>query len=322
MRRRFDKNIVTNIIKYKGSKSRNKLKGALEKNSDLVKKIDEMNTEMNNSNNKMNKKYKSRENKKNKKSVESVKSIKSAISLDGEIEIIKDNAKKNNNVKNDDSNKVKSRQIKSKSKDKTNNISDLSDEITPKTIHFTHPDKKNLINQFKPNLTPRQIFLLGSFGGNYWRPIFSGVLKKNLSNQHLKYKSIFNPHTNKTENFFEGIDDNLLTRDTPDIKLNKYGVHAGTSLEDWEQKDWIKAQDPYGWVQWYFEFYCGRRSDDDDRQIRRWLNFSGPNGRFYRRLVNMIIEKGKTYDDYSVSPIIRQSLQHWGYQITASDIEK
>ena len=33
--------------------------------------------------------------------------------------------------------------------------------------------------EFQPNLTPREIFTRGSFGGGYWRPINSGVLKKN-----------------------------------------------------------------------------------------------------------------------------------------------
>ena len=33
---------------------------------------------------------------------------------------------------------------------------------------------------FQPNLTPREIFKLGSFGGTYWRPIYSAVTKKTL----------------------------------------------------------------------------------------------------------------------------------------------
>ena len=32
--------------------------------------------------------------------------------------------------------------------------------------------------QFRPNLTPKEIFDLGSFGGTYWRPIFSSITKK------------------------------------------------------------------------------------------------------------------------------------------------
>ena len=43
-------------------------------------------------------------------------------------------------------------------------------------IHFQdRPD-------FRPNLTPSEMFKLGSFGGTYWRPIYSGVLNKNLKN--------------------------------------------------------------------------------------------------------------------------------------------
>ena len=41
-----------------------------------------------------------------------------------------------------------------------------------KTIKFEDfPD-------FKPNLSPKEIFQLGSFGGTYWRPIYSSVTKK------------------------------------------------------------------------------------------------------------------------------------------------
>ena len=41
--------------------------------------------------------------------------------------------------------------------------------------------------EFKPNLTPKEIFRLGSFGGTYWRPIYSSIIDKNLKNQHKKF---------------------------------------------------------------------------------------------------------------------------------------
>jgi len=31
---------------------------------------------------------------------------------------------------------------------------------------------------FTPNLRPQEIFEMGSFGGTYWRPIYSSILKK------------------------------------------------------------------------------------------------------------------------------------------------
>ena len=38
---------------------------------------------------------------------------------------------------------------------------------------------------FRPNLSPIQIFELGSFGGSYWRSIYSNITEKNYSKMHL-----------------------------------------------------------------------------------------------------------------------------------------
>ena len=81
------------------------------------------------------------------------------------------------------------------------------------------------------------------------------------------------------------------------------------------------AQDPYGRFQWYCRFYRGRRTSDDERQIGRWLKLAGPNGRFKKRLINMIKKKNTSYDDEKVSPVIRQVLLHWGYQLTNKDLK-
>ena len=164
---------------------------------------------------------------------------------------------------------------------------------------------------FKPNLTPKEIFRLGSFGGTYWREIYSCVTKKCYKNKHKKYPS----------HWWKNIPTAWLTTEWEnyDKKINQYKVKVGTTLEFWEEKEWITENHPYGWVQWYCDFYMGKRSDDDEWQIKRWINTAGPRSRFRRALINLIKKHKAKYNDYKISPKIRQTLQHWGYKLTSRD---
>lgn len=175
----------------------------------------------------------------------------------------------------------------------------------PKTIHFDdYPD-------FTPNLTPQQMFQLGSFGGTYWRPIYSKTNKRNYKNVHKKYP----------KSWWRGIPEDHLSSPDYDTQKNKYGVKVGLSLEYWEAKKWMHPKHPYGWVHWYCDFYQGKRSEDDERQIQRWKGLAGPKGRFMRFLVTQILKKNSEYNDETVSPKIRQVLQHWGYVLTKTDFD-
>lgn len=168
--------------------------------------------------------------------------------------------------------------------------------------------------EFNPNLSPSEIFKLGSFGGTYWRPIYSRVTKKHYKNQHKKYPA----------SWWSGLSDKQLTSawGDYDVSLNKYGKKVGTTLQFWEDKNWINASHPYGWIQWYCDFFTGKRSEDDNRQIDRWMGLASKNGRFRKWLVTQIKNKNGDYDDYHISPAIRQTLQHWGYVLTQDDYEK
>jgi 8-oxo-dGTP pyrophosphatase MutT (NUDIX family) len=44
------------------------------------------------------------------------------------------------------------------------------------------------------------------------------------------------------------------------------------SMKEWPEH-WINKQDPLGWLQWYDRYSGGRRTDDDDRQMKRWKSF-------------------------------------------------
>ena len=101
-----------------------------------------------------------------------------------------------------------------------------------------------------------------------------------------------------------------------DVNVDKYGVKWGTSLRFWENKGWINKIDPYGWFQWYFRYWSGRRLKDDKRQIYRLKKIVS---RFRCKLVKRSRDVGSKLDDYSISPKIRQLLLHWGYELTEKD---
>jgi len=168
--------------------------------------------------------------------------------------------------------------------------------------------------EFTPNLSPKEMFQLGSFGGTYWRPIYSSVTNK-------YYEYIYKDYP---EDWWDGLitlNSNKLTLswDEYDTSINNYSVKVGQTLEEWEEKDWITKYHPYGWVHWYCDFFIGERCPDDKRQIDRWLKLAGKNGRFRKWLITLVLKKKTTWDNLTVSPKIRQTLQHWGYRLNKKD---
>ena len=161
--------------------------------------------------------------------------------------------------------------------------------------------------KFKPNKKSSEIINEGAFGGTYFRDIYSGVNGKWYRNSWKEFDFLRSKELDKkyyASNYY-------------DVGVNKYGVKCGTSLRFRENKGWINDQDPYGCFQWYCRYYLGRRSGDDERQIKRWIEIFN---RFKGILVKMTKDKGAKFDDYSVPPEIRQILLYWGYEIVESDV--
>lgn len=164
-----------------------------------------------------------------------------------------------------------------------------------------------------PNMTPKEVLQAGSFGGTYFRPIKSSVTGESHSGVWKELPS----------DWLEGLNiGRQISSTTYHTDVNTYGVKCGGSLEMWESSGWIDKQDPYGWFQWYCRYYLGRRTADDDRQISRWAKCTGVKGRWRNNLISKCVRSGCAFDNHAVSPVVRQTLQHWGYRLTEADFKK
>ena len=145
--------------------------------------------------------------------------------------------------------------------------------------HLTEPVGENFDPDFKPELIPKQMLELGVFGGKYMT---------DCKNEFPKY-------------WFKNA---KLSPEVNNPKLNYFGVDASQPLSVWQKKGWINSQDPRGWFQWYCRYFMGRRTRDDERQIKRW--------KVMKRHIAQIKKNCKTRD-LTCRRRQRQALLHWAY---------
>ena len=105
--------------------------------------------------------------------------------------------------------------------------------------------------------TPVEVIKEGAFGITYFRDIYSSVNGKWYRNSWKEFDEL------------KDIGQKYYCSNCYDVSVNKYGVKCGTSLRFWKNKWWINEIDPYGWFQWYFRYWLGKRSSHDERQINR-----------------------------------------------------
>ena len=175
---------------------------------------------------------------------------------------------------------------------------------------FQFPD----FPDFRPNLSPEEVLRAGAFGGTYFRSITSTVAK-------CRFPATV--HREFPPSWFAGIDTSrLVTAAQYDASVNRYEVKSGNDLAFWEGKGWMRPCDPYGWFQWYCRFWLGRRVEDDARQVSRWVKAIGPKGRWRTFLVGQCVRASKEWNDATASPVTRQTLLHWGYELTETEFER
>jgi len=182
-----------------------------------------------------------------------------------------------------------------------------------------HPTKGHLVFKdrpdFTPNLTPAQVIRAGTWGGCYFHP--------RGGKPGIRGPCDIDANEFPRE-WFEGLAPREYRNRRYACETNMYGVKAGQTQQYWEENGWIDARDPRGWFHWYCRFYLGRRLKDgeDDRQISRWKGVCGDKGRWKRNLINKIIDRNARFDDSIVSPVVRQTLLHWAYEVTPEDVTR
>ncbi|KAI0377096.1 hypothetical protein F5Y04DRAFT_191164 [Hypomontagnella monticulosa] len=178
---------------------------------------------------------------------------------------------------------------------------------------------------FTPNKSPEDIIREGSFGGTYWRPLYSRHLRTTISDDWRELPA----------SWTSGLDvEKFLTSATYDPEINKYGVACGQTIEEWEAAGWIVHEyDVRGWFQWYCRFWLGRRCADDDRQISRWKRCVGETGRWRRTLLKKYVQMGirsatDEGDDAAderigdVSPVVHQTCHHWAWEVRQDALDR
>lgn len=147
------------------------------------------------------------------------------------------------------------------------------------TYLLTEPVGRNFDDGFEPQLTPAQCLELGIFGGKY------------MTDCRDEFPASWFRRAK-------------LSPERRDAKLNFFGVNASQPLAVWRKNGWIHPEDPRGWFQWYCRYYMGRRSIDDERQIRRWRQMT-------RHVAQ--IRQGCERRDLDCRRRQRQALLHWAY---------
>ena len=156
----------------------------------------------------------------------------------------------------------------------------VNDKMQSNYIYYlAEPIGCNFDSEFNPDLSPKQMLVMGVFGGKY------------MTDCQDEF-----PH-----DWFEKA---RLSPQKKDINLNFFKVDASQSLKEWQKKSWIHPQDPRGWFQWYCRYYMGRRTTDDQRQIKRWKAMN-------RHLAQ--VKKNCLSGDLDCRKKQRQALLHWAY---------
>ena len=156
--------------------------------------------------------------------------------------------------------------------------------------------------EFQPMLTPKEMLEKGIFGGTYFAELID--------------------HRYFPEDWFKKLDASYYFSTNYLTQVNHFKIKSGQSQKEWEDAGWIHKDDPRGWFEWYCKYFMGRRHEDDERQIKRWIAFCGPSGRWRSIIYGKIhASQANIKESKDISRRIQQSLLHWSYVVNEDDYQ-
>lgn len=91
--------------------------------------------------------------------------------------------------------------------------------------------------------------------------------------------------------------------DDQDPRSNNFFL-TRASMKKWKDS-WIDPSAPGGWYEWYQKYHSGVRSEDDERQIKRWRSFKA-------RHLAQLERADPSLSNLYIQPKRRQALLNWG----------
>ncbi|MGH0161698.1 UNVERIFIED_CONTAM: hypothetical protein FKN15_041401 [Acipenser sinensis] len=162
---------------------------------------------------------------------------------------------------------------------------------------------------FLPNMTPKEVLQAGSFGGTYFRPIHSSITKE-------KYNGVWK------ELPADWLDAGFALLYSVICSVLVFPCRFCSLVLCDLLSAGVSVQVLLSLLVFPCRFYQGRRTVDDSRQVGRWERCAGVKGRWRNNLITKVVRSGCGFDNRTVSPVVRQTLQHWGYRLTQEDYQQ